>query len=91
MRALSLSNGLAMCLSARRVLTQLEMKAMQEVLERRRQQHGHHRQEKHAAEERVGDGEELARGVTTGFTGPMPVRIIVALSAASSRGKSSKT
>ena len=38
------------------------MKAVQEVMERRRQQHRYHRQEEYAAEESVDDGEEFAGG-----------------------------
>jgi len=40
---------------------QFEMKPAQEVMERRRQEHGHHRQEEHSTEKRVRDREDFRR------------------------------
>ena len=75
------------CRAAPRFLfAEVEVKAMQEVMKGRRQQHGNHRQEKHPAEQGVPIAKTFAAGVETGFTGPMPVRIIAAFSDASSHG-----
>ena len=72
------------------VLGELEVEAMQEMLHCRRQQHGGHRQEEKAAEDSIEIANTFAGADTTAFTGPMPVRIMAALSAASSHGRPSR-
>jgi hypothetical protein len=68
---------------------QVNVEPIQEVVERRRQQHRNHREKEDATEECVNSRKDLRGGLEMGAIGPMPVRIIAAFSTASSQGSPS--